>query len=337
MLDMDSDRAKEFAKNEKLEAVLTELNTLLSRVQQDVNREYQRPKYPVLLVAGCPRSGTTLLMQWFAALGLFAYPTNLSSRFYRAPYIGARVQQALLQYDFREEVFGGAEALSFESQLGKTKGPLEPNEFWYFWRRFFDFGEIQVLPEEQLRRTDTKGLLSELASFEAAFDKPVAMKGLMLNWHLPFLDRLFDNVLFLYIKRNPVYNAQSLLLSRKKFFNSHERWYSFKPPQYGELIKRDPFHQVAGQVYYTNKAVEDGLKEIPAGRSLEVDYRGFCDSPRRVFEGIVDRFARMDFKPGWKYDGVNTFDITDKIRIPHDEFDRIARAYEDISGETVEV
>jgi hypothetical protein len=337
MLEIDVGRTKEFAKNEKLEAVLTELNGLLSKMQQEVNREYDRPKYPVLLVVGCPRSGTTLLMQWFASLGLFAYPTNLSSRFYCAPYIGARVQQALVEYDVREEVFGGAKALSFESQLGKTKGPLEPNEFWYFWRRFFNFGEIQVLGKEQLKKTDTKRFLSEIGSFEAAFNKPVAMKALILNWHLPFLDSLFGKVLFLYMKRNPIYNAQSLLLSRKKFFNSYERWYSFKPPQYSELIKKDPFYQVAGQVYYTNRAVEEGLSDILGERVLRVEYNQFCDSPRFVFEQVVKCFVQMDFKPGWNYEGVNKFNITDKTRIPHQELDRIVRAYEDISGETVEV
>ena len=337
MWDMDLGRVKEFAKNEELEAVLTELNGLLSKVQQEVNREYDRPKYPVIFVVGCPRSGTTLLMQWFASLGLFAYPTNLSSRFYCAPYVGARVQQALVEYDFRQEVFGGANTLSFESQLGKTKGSLEPNEFWYFWRRFFNFGEIQVLHEEQLKQTDTKRFLSEIGSFEAVFDKPVAMKALILNWHLPFLNSLFDKVLFLYIKRNPAYNAQSILLSRKKFFNSYKRWYSFKPSQYVELIKKEPFYQVAGQVYYTNKAVEEGLRDMSSERVLEVEYRQFCNSPRRVFDQVVEHFAQMDFKQGWKYEGVSKFNITDRTRIPHHEFDRIVRAYEDISGETVEV
>jgi hypothetical protein len=337
MLGIDVGRTKEFEKNEKLEAVLMELNGLLSKIQQKVNRGYERPKYPVLLVVGCPRSGTTLLMQWLASLGLFAYPTNLSSRFYCTPYVGARVQQALVDYDYRQEVFGGANALSFESQLGKTKGPLEPNEFWYFWRRFFDFDEIQVLQEEQLKQTDTKRFLSEIGSFEAVFNKPVAMKALILNWHLPFLNSLFDKVLFLYIKRNPVYNAQSILLSRKKFFNSYERWYSFKPPQYAELIKKEPFYQVAGQVYYTNKAVEEGLRDISRERVLEVEYHQFCHTPRRLFDQVVEHFAQMDFKPDWKYEGVNKFNITDKTRIPHNEFNRIVRAYEDISGETVEV
>ena len=38
----------------------------------------------VVLVVGGPRSGSTVMMQWLASSGVFAYPSNLLSRFYRA-------------------------------------------------------------------------------------------------------------------------------------------------------------------------------------------------------------------------------------------------------------
>lgn len=332
MREMDRGRSRSFQRDNRLEQVLKELNDYLADIQQEINKRYSAPRYPLILIVGSPRSGSTLLTQWLSGLGLFGYPTNLSSRFFAAPYIGARIQQALCEYDSRGEVFGHQTVDSFQSELGKTRGPLEPHEFWYFWRRFFKFGEIQVVPEEELAKVDTERLLAELASFEAASGKPLVMKGMNLNWHIPFLNKCFDKILFLFTKRQPVYNAQSLLQARKKFFSTYERWYSFKPPEYEELAQMDVYRQVMGQVYYTNRAVSKGLETVPAGRKLVVDYNEFCQSPGTVFDALVERLNAEGCELEREYDGVDGFDHTDRVKLPGDEFERLQHAYETFYG-----
>ena len=52
-------------------------------------------RFSKVFVVGALRSGTTLFTQWLATTGLTAYPTNLLSRFYGAPLVGAKIQQLL--------------------------------------------------------------------------------------------------------------------------------------------------------------------------------------------------------------------------------------------------
>ena len=93
-------------------------------------------------------------MQWLANTGAVAYPTNILSRFFGAPVIGAQIQLLLTdpRYNFRDEIHDFNGTISFHSDIGKTRGALNPNEFWHFWRRFLPFGELDWLPDEELFR-----------------------------------------------------------------------------------------------------------------------------------------------------------------------------------------
>jgi hypothetical protein len=317
--------------------LLHRINELLALPETQALAQFTVPQHPLILIVGCARSGTTLLTQWLASLGCFGYPTNLLSRFYRAPYIGALIQQMLTD----PELGVGDElcelqqsSKSFSSELGKTKGALAPHEFWYFWRRFFPFGETQYLDEDTLTDVDLKPLLAELAAIESVFGKPLAMKGMIVNWNITFVNRLLPKALFLYIRRTPILNAQSLLESRKRFFGSIEKWYSFKPPEYETLKNLDPYAQVAGQVYFTNRAITEQLEVIDPARYLTVDYAEFCDSPGSLFQRLLDKLEGQQWNPGSRvYTGPVAFETSDTLRLACDECSRIAAAYSGFSGE----
>ena len=176
---MRFERQEEFRRNEDLEDLLEEINGILEPAEDEILEGYRMPKYPTLFVVGAPRCGSTLMIQWLAKTRKFAYPTNLLSRFYGAPYIGAKIQQLLTapEFSFRNEILDFNNEISFKSKLGKTKGALEPNEFWYFWRRFIPNIEPEYLDAQLLERINGKKFAAELAAIEAVFDKPIAMKG----------------------------------------------------------------------------------------------------------------------------------------------------------------
>ena len=252
---MDSSNRKQIhRRNEKLELLLSEINQILAPAEREIVQNYRIPNFPVIFIVGCGRSGTTLMLQWLAGTGMFAYPTNLLSRFYTAPYIGAKIQQLLTdpEFKFRNELADFSQEMNYTSDLGKTSGTLSPNEFWYFWRRFFPYGEIQYLTDDQLATVDSMQFVSELAAIEGAFAKPFALKAMIINFNIPYISKILEKALFIHIVREPIYNIQSLLESRERFFGSIGHWYSFKPVEYPSLIDMDPYSQVAGQVYFTN-------------------------------------------------------------------------------------
>src|SRR4249919_71291 len=131
-------RSAPMQRNPALERLLAELNDALPAAQAVLSVDTEDRHAKVFLL-GAMRSGTTLYMQWLASTGQFAYPSNLLSRFYGAPLVGAKLQQLLTDpaYNFRNEILDFNAPLDFRSENGKTTGALAPNEFWYFWRRFF--------------------------------------------------------------------------------------------------------------------------------------------------------------------------------------------------------
>jgi len=327
------DRQHAFRRNEQLEMLLKELNEALGAAEKSIIAGYSEPQHPVVLIVACARSGSTLMLQWLAGTGCFTYPTNLLSRFYAAPYIGARIQQLLTdpRYNFRDEFADYVPENTFTSDLGKTRGILAPNEFWYFWRRFFHFGEIQTLDHEALHKVDTAQFLSELAAWEAAFDKPILLKAHIINWIIPFIARSMSKVLFIHIIREPLYTAQSLLESRMKYFGTKSTWYSFKPPEYMMLKTESPCAQVAGQVFFTNDAISRGLTRLDQRYWLTVRYEDFCQNPPQVFEAIRGKFILQGFTPDWTYAGPKNFNCNNQLRITTEERDEIVKSYADFS------
>lgn len=304
-------RQPRFQRNQDLESLLRELNDRLALAERDLPGRFAKPSLPIVLVVGAPRSGTTLLMQWLAQTGAFAYPTNLLSRFFGAPYVGALVCQLIgdPRLNFGNELLDhSAGARPLQSELGKTRGMFEPNEFWYFWRRFFPIDQAEPLSEERLARVDVGGFLAGLASLQAVYQQPWAMKGILLQYNLRFLDSILDRVLFLHTERGLLDNARSLLQAREKYFGSTAEWFSVRPPGYEEMVQWSPAEQVVGQVHATNESIAEQARAIAAPRYLRVDYRAFCQDPARLYRQIHDKLAEQGHTLPADYHGAARFD-----------------------------
>ena len=323
-------RRRHFQRNEQLEVLLSEINGILESAENIAIEKYRMPQYPVLLIIGCGRSGTTLMLQWLAKTGKFSYPSNLLSRFYAAPFIGAKIQHLLTNpvFNFRDELIDLVSEPNYKSDLGKTRGSLAPNEFWYFWRRFFPYEEIQFLKDDQLAAVDSKRFVSELAALEAAFEKPLALKAMIINFNIPFVSSILDKALFIHVVREPLYNAQSLLEARENFFGTTKRWYSFKPIQYNSLKFLEPCAQVAGQVYFTNQNIDRGMQQIPKTKSLTIHYEDFCNDPAHVFDAIKRKFNEQGVVADWDYRGPSTFTNQNILRMENTTANKIMRAYQ---------
>lgn len=330
-------RRPEFQKNEKLEDLLKELESILSPVEDEMLADFNVPQFPPLLLIGGPRTGSTVFMQWLASLGVFSYPTNFLSRFFYAPYIGAKIQLLLTDpaYSYRNEIVDFSSDIGFKSDLGKTAGALAPNDFWYFWRRFIPNKVPRYITEVEENEIKGEKLLAEVAAIESVFKKPFAMKAMILEQNIPFLSRLFGNVIFINLKRHPFYNIQSLLEARIKFFGDCNKWYSIRPKQYHELLKYDPIKQIAGQVFFKNMAVKEGLSKINSLQYLEVEYEEYCNNPRNVFMKIKRKYQEYGIFFDREYKGPDRFDSANTIRLTAKETKEIIEAYAEFSGENI--
>lgn len=280
-------RTKHHKRDPELEEILGTLEHVLGQAETNAPPELPKDEYPIVFIMGCARSGTTLLCQYLAKVTGFAYPTNLLSRFYYAPYLGSLIQKVLYDLDVKGELLGSLKQENdFTSHLGKTKGPMAPHEFWFFWRRFFNFSETQFLSDEELETVDVAGFYQGLQSICTVHNSPLVLKGAIMNWNIGFLADVFKNAYFIHIKRDVFSNAKSLFNARLEFFGEKEEWYSFKPPEYEMIKSLEPEEQVVAQVIYSNNAIHEGLKVLEQGRHLTVSYDDFCQNPAGVVESL---------------------------------------------------
>lgn len=316
----DETRAAMFKRNIELEGLLKSLNRALGSAEENLlsSASDLGPDHPLVFVMGPLRSGTTLFMQCLANSGIVAYPSNILSRFYGAPAIGAQIEMLLTdpRYNFRKEILDFETPISFESENGKTIGALAPNEFWYFWRRFLPFQDLDWLSDEELFRVvDKEALVKELTTLTRVYNKPFALKGMILNYNIPFLNAIFGKALFIQLKRDPVTNVASVLDARKRQLGTEDEWYSFKIPEYPELKSLDPIMQSAGQVHYINSAVTKGMAALGQSRKLIVQYEEFCQSPGNVINELAMKLGIAEYDG--TYRGPDQFKITRGANVPN--------------------
>lgn len=283
--DTAGNRQPETQRNEALEKLLTELNLCLGSCtrQPEVAPSEHLPK---VFIFGPMRSGTTLLLQSLAASGVLAYPSNLLSRFYSAPLIGARIEQMLLDptYRFREEFDDLQETVEFRSYNGKTRGIRSPNEFWYFWRRFLASHESGGDTFKPDAKTSFQAELNSLANL---YRKPFALKALIMNEQIPSLFDVFPGSIYIRVHRNPAFNIQSTLEARVRQSGSMENWYSFPTSVFKQLQDLNPLDAVAGQVYAMNSAVQAGFNSVPDSQRIDIAYEDFCAAPEAFFKQLA--------------------------------------------------
>jgi len=323
------DRRAEFARNAALESLLGDLNADMAWAEAQAIKRYQRqqPRLPSVFIMGPPRSGSTLFMQWLASTGVFSYPTNLLSRFWRAPITGARIQKLLTdpQYDFRGELQDFQCSTDFQSNHGKTIGALSPNEFWYFWRRFMPGNDYR--PRAELERmVDANTLRAELTGMIDVLGRPFATKGMIFNENIPFMADLLPNAIFVWIRRRPEFNAQSLLKARQRQYGDMSKWYSFRIANYVELKDLPPVQSVCGQIASIHRSIRSGFDQLPSSRTLTVDYEKFCQAPHSTYEAIV-KYLKARGIESPPYDGPRRFEERDSWRLDWTTPDEVRAAY----------
>ncbi|GEM_PF-260378 len=294
-------RSTGYARNAGLEVVLGRLTDALGPSAAAAAARYTEPRHPVILIVGPPRSGSTFLLQRLAATGSFGYPSNLVSRFHSAPFVGALAHRLLLdpELDHRgemsrglsgeiprqtEDTAGGPDGLS---TLGKTTGPANVNEFWYAWRAHLPSTASDDMTLDELNRIDHAGLRAMAAGLEAGFERPVAMKALILSFHAELLAEMFPTAVFLRLDRDPAETVDSILAARRVHNEDPSAWWSLRPRDIESLQRLPPVDQVAHQVTAIEDALDRAMPRLEP-RALRVDAALLRDDPRTVDASIAD-------------------------------------------------
>lgn len=234
---------------------------------------------PTIHVIGSPRSGTTLLTQVLATGLDVSYVNNLVAAFWRAPVYGVRLSQKLLP---------DARPTGFTSCCGRTSGIAEPHEFGYFWSDLLGYAELRQQAKSFESTIDWQRVRRVLAGMTQAAGCPVLFKSFLLAWHLRRATEEMPATRWVWVRRDPVDTAISILRARRSVYGDESRWFGVMPLQYNWLRHESPETQAAGQVYFFERAIEEQAATLPAGALTCVNYEELVISPQQVVTRVAE-------------------------------------------------
>lgn len=234
---------------------------------------------PPILIVGAPRSGSTLLYQLLTNSFEIGYQSNLMCMFFRTPSLGL---------DAHERLFGQSAFNVFQSSHGRTVSLREPSEcgkFWYQWfprdRHFVDAGETSEAALREIRAT--------FAMIARQSGRPFLMKNLNCGQRLRPLSEALPELIPIFVRRDPVETAVSILRARVKAHGHKETWWSVRPRDYEDLRGLPYPQQVARQVYLLERQILADFDRFPRSQRLVVDYPRLCSDPGET----LDRFEAL--------------------------------------------
>ena len=227
-------------------------------------------KYPPIFIVGAPRSGSTLLMQVLTQGFNLGYLSNSHAKWFGAPAL----------HDLFSVNFKNNSGTNFESNFGVTGesfGPSECGEWWYrFFRRSPSYVEANEVSDRN-KRLFRHSIITQTNMFK----KPVIYKNLYAGLRLKPLVNSVPEALFIFLRREPEYNALSLLRTREIVFGDSSKWWSIKPPGYEKTLQSSPHEQVLAQVDIINTLICRDLEllQIEKKRIFEISYEDLCSDP----------------------------------------------------------
>lgn len=275
-----------FEKNQGFERVLDGINSELKVFHDSLLETLENQKN--IHVIGVPRSGTTLLMQLMISHFDLGYINNLSATFWNTPIIGIELAKKLL---------GESYLSSLNSEFGRTSSIQEPHEFGYFWNSILKYPELKDMGKGHEKNVDWITLNKLINNMCKTYGKPMVFKSFLLGFHSSTYFKQNSESRFIYIKRDPIENAHSILKLRRELLGDENLWGSIKPQQYEELKNRNKFEQIAGQVLFLDKKYQQLLEEVPETHKVILNYEDLCFDPGVVFDEISNKFnLKLKFK-----------------------------------------
>lgn len=285
--ELNRKRSEDYRKPEEEESFLGSMNDTLLPLEQSFYT-VEKPEHPFLFIFGLPRSGTTLLSQLIAHCLDVGYINNLSARFWRAPVTGIRFAQAVLDTDTFK---------AFDSHFGATESLADIHEFGYFWREWLKKDSFEHIKNARDIEPDIdwQGLRKTLANMQHQFGRPMIFKNIFGSYHISRINEELGQTLWIYIERDPLDTAVSILKAREKYFDDPDHWWSYVPPEYDKIIDLDYHHQIAGQVHYLKSFYYREMEHLDQkGKNiLRITYSDLCEDPAEVLMQVREKLSAL--------------------------------------------
>lgn len=260
-------------------------------------------KQPIFII-GCPRSGTTLILNIMACHEQFAWISNLIERWpfrpqmsfwhriYDLPYMGRYLYLGRTQNRLPKILFG-----RFKNYLPM---PVESKSFWKRHLSKFQWEREGKTPPR--RRTPNEISMSEISNIRRVIDDICRFQSkdfFVAKYtdfpRIQYLAKAFQKAKFIHVIRDGRAVANSYLQKIKNgdFKTWHERewWIKGWPATWcNKWLQRykTPLSFVVFQWKFFVSEIWKDSKTISKEQYLEVNYKDIIDSPQRTFQFIFE-------------------------------------------------
>lgn len=242
-------------------------------------------QFASLHVVGVPRSGTTLLTQLIASELNVGYINNLAAAFWRAPVYGIRLAKKLLPSHYQS---------NFRSEFGRTDNILEPHEFGRFWIDLLQHTDMSEPDKRHEEKIDWSHVYTMMTNMAATNGGPMVFKSFLATWYMSRFVEVLKKSFFIWVERDPLENALSLLHTRRQYANSESHWVGLKPSECSQMDAKSVHFQVASQVHYLHQAIETRLAMVPRENWIKIPYEDLCNDPTAAVSRIATAARQLD-------------------------------------------
>jgi hypothetical protein len=221
-------------------------------------------EYSPIFIVGAPRTGSTILYQSLTNEADVLYIDNIASKLNRVFFLAFWLSNKL----FKQRAHN-----CFKSNHGNTSkygwhAPSECGQFWYRWipkgRHFIDFDEISDKNISKIKK--------EILAVAHYYKKPILFKNLNAGQRLRVLVKAFPDAKIIFVRRDPLDTAQSILKAKRKLKISDNQFWSIMPSNVDVLKQLKWPEQIVKQIYFLEKQIAEDLKLFPPQNVYEVHY-----------------------------------------------------------------
>jgi len=242
-------------------------------------------KHQPIFIIGAPRTGSTILYQLITNSLDVLYIDNLVDRWHRNFFFG---------FEKSQKTFGNSAHNCFKSFYGNTSNygdhaPSECGGFWYRWlprhKHFIDFNELDDTSKQEL--------YNNITAVTNYYDRPIVFKNLNAGQRMRMIKEIFPEAKFIYVKRELLYTAQSILKAKRKLGIPENQFWSVMPKNVDELKKLPWAEQIVKQVYHLEAQIEKDkhlFKDV-----LTIDYQDITQNTENIIE-TVQQFATLKYR-----------------------------------------
>lgn len=291
------------------------LDSLLSRRELRLIHPGSVPEtevsWPVILVVGAPRSGTTLVYQTLARYLDVTCFSNLTSMFPKSPLTGTHLMRWL----------PGGRSADFENYYGQTAGLHGPNDGFQIWNRWL--GDNRYIPRTDLSIAEQLDMRTFFSAWCRRFGKPFLNKNNRNTGCLSLLSEVLPEARMVVVRRNPVYVAQSLIKARADVQGDKSVGWGLHS---SDACNSDPLgyvDDVCDQILLIEKELDEQLALIPQDKIVEVTYEGFCEDPQAALQFIGRSIPGVSLKQDLIDTELRTFTASSGCSLTAAERDRL--------------